>query len=498
MGPAEQNLIHTESSGKKQFVSLEIIITLIQVINNAFDRLCSNLILSYNDHYSYDIATMQGGMVLIRTALTLNISRSDALDTATIANGTHLGFRSLSQQQTHVQTSHRPLQLVAAFSADRDQDSTQNNSSLNEKNEIQQLLGTWKAFSQLLIKRGSSELGLLLSQYHLSPKWLLCMDEQRLQAWLPQQFDLYHLRQGELRKLNPIPIRDSEYPSPFSQDMSFFSINLQTDDYFLLLPAVILTYFASGEITEILSGLRQLPIKMSELLNTARLRGMGSDYTWLAWQVLHREADQKLIDDRSAVQKMQAGLSMWMRNGLKKQKAPAEPDQSSSESLEETNEEISGKRQPTRTGAGRQTAVTNLKSYHFALIIGVPVVVLFLILLIMFWPFSNDTDETTNTTNDEQAATTLQPTTTPTPTLTPVPTPTPEPANIILAVAVNRLNMRAEPDRNAALLHTLDRGDALQQLAEPENDWVLVLNEDGIEGYVYFPYVESGESDPEQ
>lgn len=435
-------------------------------------------------------------MVLIRTALTMNISRKDAKQTAFLVNGTHLGLLSASQQKIHVQTSHRPLQLAAAFSEHTPPEEFSGSASptpetvhalpLQDRSVQKQMLVAWQAFATLLSKRGSGELANLLQQYHLQPRWLLCLDEKRLQAWLPVQSSLYRLRQGELFKMTPIQPRDPEKSSHFTTALDYYSISLQVNDYLLMLPPDLLSFFEEGEIADILCGLQQLPVKMSEIMNTARLRGMTADETWLAWQIAHMEADQKLIDDRSVFQRMGAGLSAYARNGFKRRQPIQEPDESGTESLAgKAAAMVAGKKQALRSGGQIEA---DLKPYQFWLIIGVPVVILLIILMVIILPLGSGgaTDETTTT--QAVTTTTAAPTATPIPTPTPEPTPEPEPDYLI--VTANRLNMREAPGSDQTLLTTLDRDDLLIQLAEPEDDWVQVRTEDGLEGYVFYGYVE--------
>ena len=468
---------------------------------------------------------------MIKTALTLNISQEDAENTAFLANGTHLGLLSGSMQKTHVQTSHRPLQLIAAFSRGITFDAAEALPSddksmpsavpeadtkmtpeakrrplsdeqsgaaavtsggdtqhlpLHSKSSQQKMLEAWQAFASLLNRRGSGELVNLLEQYHLRPDWLLCLDEKRLQAWLPDHLNLYLLRGGELRKVKAIEPRASDTQAAFSELLRFYSVNLQINDYLLLLPPRILSFFENGEVAEIIGGLRQLPIKMSEVLNMARMRGLTGEDTWLAWQIMQREADQKMIDDRSLFQRWSAGLSAFAGNGFRKAAAEPEPDESGSESLSGETPMLKTRRHKGRPAA--QTEPSEMKQYQFWLIILVPIVVLALVLLVIFNPFGGETQVTDETPEPVvTTTTTAAPTATPSPSPTPEPTPEPEPEYV--AVNVNRLNLRAEPNANAQLLSTLNRDDLLQKLSEPEDDWVHVLSEDGLEGYVFYGYV---------
>jgi hypothetical protein len=123
-----------------------------------------------------------------------------------------------------------------------------------------------------------------------------------------------------------------------------------------------------------------------------------------------------------------------------------------------------------------------------AVIIGIVVIVAAVLLLPhLFAPSPIETTSSQTTGTTEPAAATPTPTLSPTPKPTPSPTPTaPVPR---LTVIARQLNLRESPDRNSKLLATLNSGDVVTQLAEPEGDWVKVKTDSGLIGYVYFNYV---------
>jgi hypothetical protein len=88
---------------------------------------------------------------LIRTALTLSISAQDAQNTSYLVNGTHLGMLSSAPQNTHVQTNHRPLQLIVAI---RNDDLAETASMVRQRYQI----NAWQDFLQILARHGSNDL----------------------------------------------------------------------------------------------------------------------------------------------------------------------------------------------------------------------------------------------------------------------------------------------------------------------------------------------------
>ena len=111
-------------------------------------------------------------------------------------------------------------------------------------------------------------------------------------------------------------------------------------------------------------------------------------------------------------------------------------------------------------------------------------------MLLIAKTFSQDpsgTDSTSSTSGTSATESTIAPAASPTPkpTVTPVPT---EPQKM-LVVSAQRLNLREEPTIEGTLLRTLNNGDLLVQLDEPDGDWVHVETEDGEQGYVYVHYV---------
>jgi hypothetical protein len=408
---------------------------------------------------------------LIRTALTLNINPADMQSNSYLANGTHLGLLAQSAQNIHVQTSHRPLQLIVALRAD--------DTSSAALTRQRQLINAWQDFAQLLARRGTGELNSLMLQYHLEPSWLILMDEYRLQAWLPEDIGFYLLRQDVLRRLRPIPPRGLPGADvPPDSDRRYYSLSIAQGDQFCLLPPELLSFFGSGEASGILMGLRQLPARMSDLFNTARQRGFTGDFTWLALQIVHLELDE-LPGALKAKKVTRPGLiTVLLNRGRTIQSAEQEND---SLSLSECQDEIA--EPPDRPSLLQQLLRNRIWLLAAGLLAVVIIVVLSLLIGGLLTP-----RETTATTATTTMASTVQPTLTPTKKPTqPTTTATTLPQ---LTVTGHQLNLRESADRNSRLLTTLQNGAILSQLAEPEGDWVKVRTEDGLTGYVFYKYVQ--------
>lgn len=413
---------------------------------------------------------------MIRTALTLGISAQDAQNISFLANSTHLGLLSSTAQNIHVQTNNRSLQLIVSIRCENPGD------SLCMSRQRQQITA-WQSFYQLLSRRGTAELNTLMLQYHLSPDRLVCLDEQRLQAWLPADSGFYLLRNNEMRRLHPTVPRDPQQAaaaaaiagdSP-SEAKQYYMLKIQAGDHFCLLPPQILTFFKSGEVTGLLLGLRQLPDKLRDLLNTARQRGYTDDQTWLAIQILRLEDDRapdgsRIVRETEPVEKKKR----YSKSG-KGEDVNTDSDSLSAQELAAGLEAQSD----------RQNSLPWYRRRLSWIIGGVILLVIILAaVLILGRPAAEDPQETSVTHPTTTAAAT------PTPTVRPTPAATTTAALPKLTVIAHQLNLREAPDRASAQLKKLATGDILYQLEEPEGDWVKVKTEDGIVGYVFSIYVE--------
>jgi hypothetical protein len=409
---------------------------------------------------------------VIKTALTVNISSEDIQQFSYLINGTHLGLLSSASQNIHIQTSHRPIQYMIGIRAAEPDDAA----NLAEQ---RQKLSRWQAFLPILNHRGSAELNGLLIQYQLQPDLMVCYDEYRLQAWVPNEIGFYLLRAGELRRLKPVTLQGTVFSADYHDKHHFYSLQIVPDDFYLLLPPDMPTFFTTGEIADLLLGLRQLPAKMSELIQIARQRGYQRETTWLAVEVLRKEEDQHPGQERTGASFMRSLF------GSKKTAAGSSGShESDSESMADEPEEKSALQKSPfeRLFADRRRLIRLVVPLALVCIVVVAAVA---------WSLGRQgaTDPTESTTNPSATEPTVTIAATPTPTTRPTASPTPTEPPVILVVSARRLNLRDKPSRNGTLLTTLDSGDELVQLSEPEDDWVMVRTKDGLTGYVFAQYV---------
>jgi hypothetical protein len=410
---------------------------------------------------------------LIRTALTLNISPQDSQRISYLVNGTHLGLLSQSAQNIHVQTNHRPLQLIVAIRSDE----TASGPALTWQ---RQQINAWQSFYQLLSRRGSADLSSMIVQYHLKPDWLICLDEQRLQAWLPADAGFYLLRQETLRRLRPVMLHEMDsHEEETLEDRQYYALSVAMADQFYILPPALLGFFSTGEASGILTGLRQLPARMSDLFNTARARGFSAGETWLALQITHHEPDE--LPDLKTRLSEKTGRSLF--SILRPNSFPQEKLDKRSDSLSLSDGEAQ-----TEQWTNRPLLQQFLSSRRFWLVIGIglSLVAILVLALVIGRALSRQPGETTTALTT--VATTSKPT--PSPTVKPTTVQTTTAALPQLVVIAQQLNLREKPERDSTLITTLKNGDLLSQLAEPDGDWVKVRTADGLVGYVFYVYVD--------
>jgi hypothetical protein len=406
---------------------------------------------------------------LIRTALTLSIIPADMQNCSYLANGTHLGLLSQSAQNIHVQTSHRPIQLTVALRTEE--------TSAAALTRQRQLVGAWQDFAQLLAKRGTAELNSLIGQYHLKADWLILLDEKRLQAWLPADAGFYLLRQNVLRFLRPIPA--PELPGGEVPDLAgrqYYSFAVDQGDQIYLLPPALLSFFGSGEASAILLGLRQLPARVADLINTAHQRGFTIEFTWMALQIVHLEPDE-LPGMTQKPRSTNPGLvaSLLGRRSAAGQQAPAADSFSLAESQDQMAEP-----EPAPT-PWRRLLQNRYRLLAAAIMI---LIIIVLAIILAHWLNPAATEQTTEPTTNNSA---VQPSLTPT--LRPTQPPTTASTLPQLKVTARQLNLRESPDRTSTLLLTLKTGDIVTQLGEPKDHWVKVKTAEGMVGYIYSDYV---------
>ncbi len=416
---------------------------------------------------------------MIKTALTMNISPQDSQTTSYLANGTHLGLLSSANQNIHVQTCHRPLQLIAAIKAD---DSETGSLLAHQRQQI----NAWQSFLPVLSHRGCLELNSLLLQYRLHPNLVICYDETWLQGWIPVECGFYLLRQGELRRLRPATLRDTTLSEIYHETHHYYALQINPDDYFFMLPPDLLPYFSAGEAAGLLLGLRQLPAKMSDLVHTARQRGYQDESTWLAIQVLRLEEDQK---PDSVSFNLGQTLKNWLLR-LRTDSGTKVAEESISESTAPADEQAASDSDSARQSAYWPPTKANRRFW----ILIAAIAVLLIVVPTWFLLRSAGKDKTAGTTLTGLPSSTTTAETTIPAAITTSEAPTTTESQIILTVAARQLNLRDKPSRDGQLLKTLAAGEQLIQLAEPQDDWVQVKTMDGLTGYVYYKYIQSPET----
>ena len=409
--------------------------------------------------------------------MTLCISSRDSQNTSFLVNGTHLGLMSSIAQNTHVQTSARPVQMIVAL---RDGDIASGNLLVYQK----QLISAWQEFLQIISRQSSGDINLLLQQYRLFPDWLVIFDQSRLQAWLPGKTGFYLLRDQELRRLRPVSprVEPDQAASHPDDPRQYYNITLSERDQLFVLPPDIFELFTSGEATEVLLGLRQLPAKVGDLIRTARLRGYNEDFTWLAIQISLLRDDYQPGQDRA--KKNHASQGFFPGLLARSSKKGTAETHSESVSVEYPDDQAQSKNRNNPGFFGRWN-----NSRWLPVVFGTAVLILVLaaaaFMLLSNPPDPNPAETTAETTT---IITTVTMTPTPSPTVQPTVPPTPTPAPQ-LVVSVRRLNLRSQPTRNSDLILTLENGDLLYQLAEASDGWVMVRTIEGHEGYVFFDFV---------
>ena len=412
---------------------------------------------------------------MIRSSLTLSLCSHDAQNTSYLVNGTHLGLLAPRSQSTHVQTSSRQVQMIVAL---RNQDDVADAPLVRQKQQIK----AWQEFLHIISRNGTKDLNLLMQKYRLFPDWLVCYDDRKLQAWLPEAAGFYLLRNLELHRLDPVPPR----VQPDAADITsaeprvYYQVLLGQHDQFFILPPDLLSLFSAQEVTDLLLGLRQQPAKVGELIRLARLRGYSQDFSWLGIQINLLQTESR--PDSSAQGRLRTLAGLF--GGRRRDSLEDEPDSHSS-SLE--SQSGAGK-DTNMTGRGLMACLANRRWLPIALSGAILLLVVIVVLIVLFFRPPAAPPASTTPAPETTSTQALSPTPTPTARPTQPPEPTPAPG---LVVSVRQLNLRSQPTRNSELILTLVRDDLLYQLEAESEGWVKVRTLSGREGYVFFDYVSS-------
>lgn len=420
-----------------------------------------------------NINACNGGANVIKTTMTVSFRAQDIQKASYLVNGTHLGLLSTANQSIYIQTNHRPIQYILGL----DSDEPEKPDSLSRHRRE---LSRWQEFIPVLLHQGPDDLNALLTQYQLLPDLLICLTDYRLQAWIPAEKGFYIVRNDSLRRMKPIEFKEPPFDEKYHENHHYYSVHIQEMDYFLFLEPEITRFFPSGEIASILMGLNQLPSKMGEIIQTAQQRGFEKETSWMAIEILRKEADHHPGPDNEH--------SFWTAMSKKDDRQdPDRMDHDDSDSESVAEDEEGPEPEPL---SWIERFKTN-KIFRIRLIVSTAVLALVLVILIALAVSAlgrNVPDETNQTTHPSSTEPSATPTRKPTP--RPTATPIPTEPKVILVVTARELNLRDAPSLDGRLLMTLENGDRLVQLEEPEDDWVKVENEEGLIGYVYARYIE--------
>lgn len=428
---------------------------------------------------------------MIRTSLTIGLDPVNASHTSYIINGAHLGYLAPGNQKNHVQTSNRSLQLIAAFDANP----ADPGAAVHQRERLMQ----WQLFSREIGQHGSQKLNSLMVHYRMFPDLLICLDEQWLRVWLKNDVGLFLVRNQILQVLDPLESLHPDMPDDWTARMAYYALKIEPDDYYLFLNPDTFAAFSPHEAVSILTGLRQLPAKMTELNQTIRDRRHRPNDNWLAIQVMRLEPDA----DASTTLADQVGhfWQSWRHAMNRNEHEAAEEKQCRGQvidrapGLESADDlTLAANEQYRLTDESAEQATSRRHRWLGILVAGVAIVIILLLIGKFLIPGNGGTPPTQTTTTLTTTAT--MPTTTTTVSATPTPVLTPTPATTTTAgkkmkVRTAQLNIRQKPNVNAKLVTTLRKGDTVTVLGKPDSyGWVKVKLADGRTGYANSSYLQ--------
>ena len=407
---------------------------------------------------------------MIRTSIILS-PRQEAADRLYFhANGLQIDVAAASQLIDR--TSHRPVQIYSATRTRIRQQAQTLTSQTGFQGQ------RWQRLMDILDRLGSDALPALFRDGELSGEWIAALDENRLNALVSERFTFYLFRQGSLRELRPV---GQIVPEGQEAALNHFRIQVNKDDQVFILPIDLILPSLLSEAEQILSGIQQLPVRLSELGARLRERGVTAPFTgWIALQVLRADPEYTVPE---------RGFRSWLAGRRKPETdtkgpgfsdGPSLPDSSTSSGAAERGGEGDAE-------SGAPAGEWSPRIPKIAMIAVIVVVVLAAILLIYRAVFPR-TVETTQTTPSIPSVTT---TARPTPTMTPRPTTTatttaPLPEWYVIA---RRLNLREEPNLTSPLIRTLTTGQSVFILEQTNAEWTKVRTPEGETGYVYAAYI---------
>lgn len=406
---------------------------------------------------------------MIRTSIIVS-PRQEAADRLYFhANGLQIDVATASQ--LIVRTSHRPVQIYSATRSGTRQQASNLTSQTGFQGQ------RWQRLMDILDRQGSDALPGLFTDGELSGEWITALDERRLNALLSDRFTFFLFRVGSLRELRPVSqLQPAEQGIP----LNHYRLQVNQDDQILIMPRDLIQPALLAEAELVLSGMQQLPVRLSELGARLRERGVTVPFNgWLALQVLRAEPEYT-VQDR--------GLRAWLAGRRKPEDDGTGPGYSDSLS----NGPAAPVKLPDGPEAGEaEAAVQNTDWSRRAprmAMITVAVIIAIAVLLLLYRAAFPAPQATTGTTSLTSVTTNARPTVTPTvpPTKTPTTTTAPLPEWYVIA---RKLNLRSEPNLTSTLIRVLTTGQSVFILEQTNKEWTKIRTPEGEVGYVYAAYI---------
>jgi hypothetical protein len=178
-----------------------------------------------------------------------------------------------------------------------------------------QQIKAWQEFLKIISRNETRDLNLLMQKYRLFPDWLVCYDEKKLQAWLPEAAGFYLLRNLELHRLEPVPPR-------VQPDMAGISSAEPRVYYQVLLRSIRPVFYSapgSAEFVFFPGGNGSVAWSSATTGQSRRidssgtLAGLQPDFTWLGIQINLLQAESQPDTDARGVRTFARlfGRSVW-------------------------------------------------------------------------------------------------------------------------------------------------------------------------------------------
>lgn len=407
---------------------------------------------------------------MIRTSIILS-PRQEAADRLYFhANGLQIDVTTASQ--LIVRTSHRPVQIYSATRSGIRHQAPNLTSQTGFQGQ------RWQRLMDIFDRQGSDTLPGLFKGGELSGEWITALDERHLNALLSDRFACYLFRSGSLRELRPVSQLTTTDQGIL---MNHYRMTVYQDDQVLILPGDLIKPSLMAEAEQVLSGMQQLPVRLSELGARLRERGVTVPFNgWMALHVLRAEPEYKVPE---------RGLRSWLASRRKPEadgKGPGFSDSMTGD-LTAIGKDEEGSEDPD-TESGSRAGEFSRRAPQLALIVVAIIVSLALMTLLLRFVFPKS-EETGTTTSSIASSSSVRPT--PTVTVTPRPTTTATTTAALPQwyVIARKLNLREEPNLSSALIRTLTTGQTVFIIAQTNTEWTQVRTPEGETGYVYAAYI---------